>query len=288
MKKTDFLLFLFITIMALTGTLAYLSSSSALAGGRSVITDARESVQLPVLMYHGITKDPSEVSEYTISAETFESDLRWLGDNGFTTVSARQITDYVEKGTALPAKPVLITFDDGYANNYSIAYPLLQKYHMKALISIIGSQSDLSSGDVYRSLFNSNLTWGEIALMASSNTIEIGNHTYDMHTAKGERKGASKKSGESQDAYSEALTEDLSKTQDKVLAATGSSPIEFAWPFGEYPMDGSANEILKNMGFKITLISYQKMNQLEKGNPDCLYGLKRFLRTPDFDMNEII
>ena len=49
-----------------------------------------------------------------------------------------------------------------------------------------------------------------------------------------------------------------------------------------------AIEILKNMGFKITLISYQKMNQLEKGNPDCLYGLKRFLRTPDFDMNEII
>ena len=82
--------------MALTGTLAYLSSSSALAGGRSVITDSRESVQLPVLMYHGITKDPSEVSEYTISAETFESDLKWLGDNGFTTVSARQITDYVE------------------------------------------------------------------------------------------------------------------------------------------------------------------------------------------------
>ena len=112
--------------MALTGTLAYLSSSSALAGGRSVITDARESVQLPVLMYHGITKDPSEVSEYTISAETFESDLKWLGDNGFTTVSARQITDYVEKGTALPAKPVLITFDAGYAYNYSIAYPLLQ------------------------------------------------------------------------------------------------------------------------------------------------------------------
>ena len=195
MKKTDFLLFLFIIVMALTGTLAYLSSSSTPAGGRSVITDARESVQLPVLMYHGITKDPSEVSEYTISAETFESDLKWLGDNGFTTVSARQITDYVEKGTALPAKPVLITFDDGYANNYSIAYPLLQKYHMKALISIIGSQSDLSSGDVYRSLFNSNLTWGEIALMASSNTIEIGNHTYDMHTAKGERKALQRRAG---------------------------------------------------------------------------------------------
>lgn len=53
-------------------------------------------------------------------------------------------------------------------------------------------------------------------------------------------------------------------------------------------MDGSANEILKNIGFKITLISYQKINHLKKGNPDCLYGLKRFLRTPDFDMNEII
>ena len=46
--------------------------------------------------------------------------------------------------------------------------------------------------------------------------------------------------------------------------------------------------LLKEMGFKITLTSYQKMNKVRKGFPDDLFGLKRFLRTPDFDMNKII
>lgn len=288
MKKIGFLILAFMIILLLSGAVAYLSPFSAITGAKAVISDSRQSVPLPVLMYHGVTDDPSQVSEYTISAELFESDLKWLGDNGFTTVSAGQIIDYVENGAALPDKPVLITFDDGYANNYSVAFPLLEKYHMNAIVSVIGSQSDLSSGDIYRSLFNSNLTWGEIALMYSSGAVEIGNHTYDMHSANGERRGASKKAGEGQEAYSDALTEDLTENQDRIMAATGQKPTVFAWPFGEYPMDGSADEILKSMGFKMTLISYQKMNEIKKGDPDCLFGLKRFLRTPDFDMNKII
>lgn len=300
-KKSDFLLFLLIIFMALAGVLAYLGSiggegdSSGIGGGTNgvpsvvpVISDSRETVQLPILMYHGVTDDASAAGEYTISAETFEQDLEWLGNNGFTTVSVKQLTDYVENGDALPDKPVLITFDDGYANNYTLAFPLLRKYHMNAVISIIGSEVDTSSDDIYRKMSNSSLSWGEVALLASSGNIEIGNHTYDLHKTSNERKGANIKKGESPKEYEKTLKEDLSALQQKVSAVTGKEPLLFAWPYGEYPADRSADPILKELGFKVSVTSYQKMNVIEQGEPDCLFGLKRFLRTPDFDMSKIL
>ena len=62
----------------------------------------------------------------------------------------------------------------------------------------------------------------------------------------------------------------------------------FAWPYGAYPSDGSADPILKELGFKMTLTSYQKVNTVYQGEPDSLFGLKRFLRDPGFDMEDII
>lgn len=288
MKKFCLIMFLFLSALTISGFFVFNQKSTLAADSPALISDVRDSVNLPVLMYHGITDSPDRINEYNISTEMFESDLKWLGDNGFTSITANQLINYVYSGAALPSKPVLITFDDGYANNYSLAYPLLQKYHMKAVISVIGSQSDISSDDIYRDKFNSNLSWGEIALMQSSGAIEIGNHTYDLHSTDNGRKGAMNKEGESFEDYARTLKEDLSKTQDRVSAAAGSAPVVFAWPFGEYPRDKSADEILKEMGFKITLTSYQKMNKVRKGFPDDLFGLKRFLRTPDFDMNKII
>ena len=286
MKKFCLIMFLFLSALTISGFFVFNQKSTLAADSPALISDVRDSVNLPVLMYHGITDSPDRINEYNISTEMFESDLKWLGDNGFTSITANQLIKYASEGAALPSKPVLITFDDGYANNYSLAYPLLQKYHMKAVISVIGSQSDISSDDIYRDKFNSNLSWGEIAVMQSSGTIEIGNHTYNLHSTDNGRKGAMNKEGESFDDYARTLKEDLLKTQDKVSIATGSAPVVFAWPFGEYPRDRSADEILKEMGFKITLTSYQKMNKVRKGCPDDLFGLKRFLRTPDFDMNK--
>lgn len=312
LKKSDFLIFILIVFMALAGTLAYLGSAAGnygkdvngeepggngnytaglLSGVSSivpVVADSRETIQLPVLMYHGITDISASVNEYTILSDTFEEDLIWLGKNGFTTITVKQLVDYVEKGSSLPDKPVLITFDDGYANNYAFAFPLLQKYHMHAVISVIGDKADESSGDMYRKLSNSSLSWGEIALLASSGNVEIGNHTYSLHSSAGERKGANMKAGEDSHEYEAILRQDLSSLQEKIAEATGSQPLLFAWPYGEYPKDGSADEILKDLGFKVTVTSYQKINTIEMGNPDSLFGLKRFLRTPDFDMDKIL
>lgn len=288
MKKKDFLLFLLIVFMALAGILAYRGSVSENTAVLPVITDSRDSVELPILMYHGITNIPSAVTDYTILSDTFEKDLKWLGENGFTSVSPSQLVGYVEKGSALPDKPVLLTFDDGYANNYTFALPLLQKYHMKAVISIIGTETDVSSGDLYRKVSNSSLSWGEIAILAASGNVEIGSHTYNLHRNSGGRKGADKKPGETLEDYTAALTSDLTESRKKICDAAGNPPILFAWPYGAYPKDGSATPILKELGFKLSVTSYQKGNIIEKGNPDSLFGLRRFLRTPSFDMNKII
>lgn len=300
--KYVFLLFILIFFMAASSALTYRGAAESVrrasCGARdgglfsvssaAAVSDARNKINLPILMYHGITDESSSVSEYVILDKTFENDLKWLGKNGFTTITVKQLADYAEKGSALPDKPVLLTFDDGYANNYTFAFPLLQKYHMHAVISVIGNEVDTSSGDIYRKLSNSSLSWGEIAILASSENVEIGNHTYSLHTASKERKGADKSEGESQEEYERLLKKDLSALQKKISDAAGSAPLLFAWPYGEYPKDGSADKILKEAGLKASVTSYQKMNVIEKGNPDSLFGLKRFLRTPDFDMNKII
>lgn len=269
MKKKVKLFLLSMVVFGLT-MLYYTFSAGYLPSAIPIIADARAQVELPILMYHGITEDTSKVNDYTILAGTFENDLLWLKDNGYTTISAKQLIDYVEKGSALPKKPVMITFDDGYENNYTLAYPLLEKHNMKAIISIIGSESRIPSN------------------IATSSLIEFGNHTYDLHSNDGGRKGADKLPGESQEDYARVIAEDLLKTQELIEETAGYYPLVFAWPYGAYPMDGSANEILRELGFKMTLTSYQIKNTVEQGNSDTLFGLKRFLRTPDFDMDRII
>lgn len=268
----------------------------------SAMSDSRASVRLPVLLYHSICIEASGENQYTVSTERFESDLIWLKDHGFTSVSASQLIGYVENGSPLPSKPVLITFDDGYMNNYSLAFPLLQKYHMNAVVSVIGRKCDESSGDMYPDLATSALNWGQVALMNSSGLVEIGNHTFDLHKISGGRKGADRLSGESDEDYAAVLTADLSHAQEKIAAACSSPNLSkdqshvraeapsiiFAWPYGAYPSDGSADPILKELGFKMTLTSYQKVNTVYQGEPDSLFGLKRFLRDPGFDMEDII
>lgn len=92
-----------------------------------------EGIQLPIIMYHSMLRNGS--GEYTISPETFEEDLRYLKDNGYTTIYMQDLLDYINKQVPLPEKPIMLTFDDGYYNNYLYAYPLAKKYESKIVIS---------------------------------------------------------------------------------------------------------------------------------------------------------
>lgn len=286
--KKKLKMFAFSMLIFTVGMCYHIYASGYLKTSLPVVADTRTTIELPIIMYHGITDQASKVDTYMISASDFESDLEWLAKNGYTTILPSQLIAYVEKGEKLPEKPVMLTFDDGYENNYTLAFPILKKHGAKALISVIGMASDIESQSQYKNQTTSNLSWNEIKQMTESKLVEIGNHTYALHNIDQFRKGADRGKGESQEDYEKVLSDDLSLNQKKIAEATGNEPLVFAWPYGAYPSDKSADKILKKLGFKMSLTSYQRKNTIEQGNTDNLFGLKRFLRTPDFDIGSII
>ena len=281
--KRKYCLFLIIFLMGTAcGLFCYINSESALP----VVADTRAEVKLPILMYHKIS-ETNGTDEYTISKEQFAEDLKWLKKNGFTTVTTEQLIGYVERGDALPEKPVLLTFDDGYYNNYLLAVPLLYENNMTAVFSVIGKEVEEVSRQMNRNPLGQSMNKGEVKELSQASYAEIGSHTYNLHRIDG-RKGADKLPDESQEAYEKTLLEDLTRNNDLIEEITGSRPLLFAWPYGAYPLDRSADKVLKDAGYKISVTSYQRMNTIRQGDPDSLFGLKRILRTPSFDINKIL
>ena len=114
-------------------------------------------------------------------------------------VTAEKLISYTRGVGKLPEKPVLITFDDGFYNNLSIALPLLEKHDMRAVVSIVGRYTDdYAAADPHADCY-SYLTWADISELAASGRVEIGSHTYDMHSRSGLRQGCAKLPEESND-----------------------------------------------------------------------------------------
>lgn len=95
--------------------------------GDELSTAKKERIDVPILMYHNICKSGGRTGRYIISVTEFENDLKFIAENGYTTVVMQDLIDYVYNGKKLPKKPVVLTFDDGYFNNYAYAFPLLEK-----------------------------------------------------------------------------------------------------------------------------------------------------------------
>lgn len=107
-----------------------------------VIATSEDYIEVPIIMYHSILKDSSRSNKYTVTPAVLEEDLKYIKDKGYTTVTIADLISYVYNDTPLPEKPIVLTFDDGHYNNYGYLFPLLEKYDMKAVISIVGSYTD--------------------------------------------------------------------------------------------------------------------------------------------------
>ena len=92
-----------------------------------------DGVKLPIIMYHSLLNDSKLQNEYVISPEIFENDLKYLKNNGYSFLTVDDLIKYTSSDITLPEKCIMLTFDDGYYNNYYYAYPLLKKYNAKAV-----------------------------------------------------------------------------------------------------------------------------------------------------------
>lgn len=91
---------------------------------------------VPILNYHQV--NDVNYSPLTMQVAHFRKQMEYLKASGYHTITMDQLYDHLENGAELPPKPVLITFDDGYTDNFTNAYPILKKYHMRATIFMIG------------------------------------------------------------------------------------------------------------------------------------------------------
>lgn len=232
----------------------------------------QDGVEVPILMYHSITDLPE--NDYSISPQTFENDLIYLKQNGYETVSPEQLIAYTNGTGDLPLHPIMLTFDDGFFNNYSIALPLLEKYDMCAVISIVGIFTDIYAPDAPHNDIYSYLTWEDLQAALDSGRITLGNHTYDMHSNE-ERAGCAKKSYETEADYHETLLHDLSYLQNRFQEKLNYQPVVFTYPYG-FLCDES-KPVVRECGFLITMNCLEKTNIITRDQA-CLYGLNRFNR----------
>ena len=179
---------------------------------------------------------------------------------------------YVQDGADLPEKPVMITFDDGYYNNYIYAYPLLKQRGMKAVVSIIGSQTALFTDNGEENAYWSHLRLDRLREM--QDVFEVQNHSWNLHEY-GERRGCLRRRGEDETRYETLLREDTEQTQRLITDAGLPAPTCYTYPFGACSKESET--LLKSMGFRCTLGCEERVNTVTR-NPDCLFELGRFNR----------
>lgn len=243
-------------------------------------------LNLPIIMYHSIQKDESKAGKYVITPQGFENDLKFLEENGYETVFMSDVVKYVKGEASLPEKPIVLTFDDGYYNNYTYAYPLLKKYHMKAVISIVGIYTDMYSQNEDNSAEYAHLNWDTVNEMMESGIIEFQNHSYNLHINDKNRNGSKKRSGESLTDYEKLLSYDLNLLQTEFLEHTGYVPNVYTYPFGAVSTDSF--DIIKDLGFSASLSCENKTNYIKPGETEDLYMLNRFIRTSSNSVSSIL
>ncbi len=178
---------------------------------------------IPILLYHKVSPDPRAGDlTYRVLPEDFNWQMRYLKQKGYHTVNIGDVIDHYHNGKNLPENPVVITFDDGYYDNYKYAFRILKKYAFSATIFIVSNTvGGLNEFDLKDSIQPQSemLNWDEIREM-DSNRITIGAHTLDhLHLTKINPEEARRQIIGSKRILEKALRKEV---------------LYFSYPYGEY------------------------------------------------------
>ena len=186
-----------------------------------IMHSAKDSV--PVLNYHQI--NDRDENALTVHTDQFEAQMKYLADNGYHTITPEEMIAAWDNGTALPDKPVIITFDDGYADNYRCAFPILQKYNLRGTIFLISD---------FIGTYPNYLTWAQVDEMQESGLIDFESHTL---------------SHEQLDSTSPEETWNQLDGSKKALEWHLHKEVNFlAYPCGSY--DEELQQMVKKAGYK--------------------------------------
>ncbi|MGG7212440.1 polysaccharide deacetylase family protein [Clostridium nigeriense] len=212
-----------------------------------IILDVNE-VRIPILMYHSIS-DSDLNNNLLVPIKEFEAEVKWLKENRFTPMLLDDVLEAYNTGY-VPKRPVAITFDDGYADNYTDAYRILNENKMKATFFIITNNTDTDSF-----YMNSN-----ILKEMKDNGMGIENHT-SRHM---------EFTNISRDEKAMIIQEGIDILKEKL----GVDSKFVCYPVGRY--DEETIEVEKELGIKAAVTTEPGISSLNDG----IYSLKRVRMTP--------
>ena len=197
-----------------------------------------------ILMYHK-TGDPpagSKLKKLWVSRKKFDAQMAYLKNKGYEVITFKDIAE----GRVMDgAKKVVITFDDGYRNNYTEAFPVLQKYGFKAVFyvvsSTIGKKNLWHDADIEQPL--EMMTAPDIKEMSAAG-MEIGGHTVSH-----------KNLSRLDDAEAER---EIAENKEELEKLTGDTALSFSYPYGGY--SGKVKQIVSNAGYRYAVIIKQGKN----------------------------
>lgn len=191
------------------------------------------------LMYHhiGILTDPNdEQFPFTLSPQMFEKQLLFLKQNGYEIASEHDILHARQTGHTHLAKPVLLTFDDGYEDNYTALFPLLQKYQAHALIFLI---TDKIGTPGY-------LTWEQIKEMKESGLVAFGSHTCSHRRLRS--------------LPDEEIVREITKSKQILEEKLGAPVVSFCYPFGAGGFDKRVRPHVFKAGYVLDFSTKKGIN----------------------------
>jgi len=185
--------------------------------------------QVPIVCYHQIrdwkATDSKNAKDYIVQVAAFKEHIKMLADSGYHTILPDQLYNYLTKGTALPSKPIMLTFDDTDVDQFTIANPTLKKYGFKGVYFVMTV-----------SIGRPNYMTADMIKKLSDEGNVIGSHTWDHHRVdKYSHTSELKiigKNGKITTRPTDDWVTQIDKPTKKLEEITGKKIQYFAYPFG--------------------------------------------------------
>lgn len=195
----------------------------------------------PVIFYHHVQPQAQAQVKHQTSLSVdngiFDQQMQYLAGRGYTSITVEQLVNAIRTHTRLPSKPIAITFDDGYADNYDYAYPVLRKYGLKGNLMVA---TGLLGGSDY-------LSWGQVEDMQRSGVFYLTDHTWSHYAVN--------------HGSIEKIKFEIETARQQIRDHTGQTVPIFTYPYGNY--NGAAIQILQQDGFSGAFTTNPGMYQCE-------------------------
>ena len=242
--------------------------------------------QVTILMYHHLVPDGGETNSLTVTEGKFRRDMEYLREHGYQTLLPDELNEILRGTQKCPKKAVVISFDDGYQSNYSIAYPVLKENGLRAVIALITANiREEKEENAFM------LCWPEVREMSDSGLVSFGSHSHNLHNPDiggAVRKGPDAVNGvqrlpdEKQVQYAERVGMDIAHSCTMIEQYTGVPVHWFAYPYGAG--DRWCEKLLDAMDVTVSVSTQPGIARVGHGMRDLpRYGIRE-----DTDLSDIL